>query len=82
MDFSTNAASPKQWEGIGFVLNPGIHTFGDAVISYDFTNQRFRNLATITTFNSSKATTEQFDFILDYHDVRIEMDGAMMCTHC
>ena len=79
LDFSTNAASPKQWEGLAVVLDPKRGDFTDTVISYDFINQRLRYLATITVFhNSSKPTTEHAEEIFNYSEVLIEMDGVLI----
>ena len=70
MDFSANAASPKQWETFAVSLMPGSNAYAIAVVSYDLINQRLKTLLNYTIYsNSSTPTIDLVEFIFNYGEV-------------
>ena len=80
--FFVTAASPKQWEGIAVLLDPGKGDIIDTFISYDQTNQKLRYLVILTIYNSSTPTVEHFEGIFDYDKVQTQVDGVLIFMCC
>ena len=82
LPFFVTAASPKQWEGIAVLLDPGKGDIIDTLISYDYTNQKLRYLVYLTIYNSSTPTVEHFEEIFDYDKVQTQVDGVLIFMCC
>ena len=80
LPFFVTADSPKQWEGIAVILDPGKGDFIDTFISYDYTNQKLRYLVSI--YNFSTPTVKHSEEIIDYDKVQTQVDDVLIFMRC
>ena len=82
LPFFVTADSPKQWEGIAVLLEPEKGDIIGTFISYDYTNQKLRYLVSLTIYNSSTPTVENFEEIFDYDKVQTQVDDVLTFMCC